>query len=75
MEIEKVKAELKASRDAEKEKEMQLFQALDKYNPKNNGPSPSEVLQKYDKPGPFPTKSNNPYGIPPLPNVPISSNP
>ncbi len=54
MEIERVKADLRAHRDAEKEKEQNLYKALDKYNPKNKPPSPSTVLQNYDRPGPFP---------------------
>ena len=68
MEIEKVKADLRAHRDAEKEKEQNLYKALDKYNPNNNkAPSPATVLQNYDRPGPFPA---NQFNVPPLPNMP-----
>ncbi len=43
-EIEKVKADLIAHRDSEREKEQNLYKALDKYNPNNKQPSPGTVL-------------------------------
>ena len=42
-EIERVKAEIKAQREAERAKEQNLFAALDKYNPVK-APSPMELL-------------------------------
>lgn len=42
-EIERVKAEIKAQREAERAKEQSLFNALDKYNPVK-APSAMEVL-------------------------------
>ena len=51
-EIERVKHEIKAQRDAERAKEQNLFAALDKYNP-SKVPSPMDVLQSYNTPGGF----------------------